>query len=372
MPVNRNRRMADKELIAARAGRGGGSILAGLDFPDPARLLRSAPTGHGAGRSPRSGRPAIPGTGWDRRAAVKRGPFKDEARPMTTRTSASPPHTEFFPPPMPPRTPPRWLVRFREDVTHVPRFWPVVQNMVVQELRVRYHRSVLGFFWTLLNPILMMATFTVVFSQLIPRESGPLDYAVYLFAGLLPWTFLAGTLNECAFCIIQNEGLIRKIFLPKLIFPLARTLLNLTTLVLSMGALFLLLLPLGARFHWSLMLLPVAMGLTAAFALGLGLMVAIMNTFYRDCGHLVGVFLQAWYFATPIMWKLTDIRSPKVQRLFMMNPAYPFIRFFQVIIHDGQCPSLTLFLVAAGIATVSLGAGYAAFKSHEDKLVFRL
>ena len=290
---------------------------------------------------------------------------------MTTRTSASPPHTEFFPPPRPPHASARWLTTMRDDAAQLVRFWPVVMNMVVQELRVRYHRSVLGFFWTLLNPILMMITFTAVFSQMMGREAGPLDYAIYLFAGMIPWGLLGGSLNECAFCIIQNEGLIRKIYLPKLIFPIVRVMINLTTLVLSMASLFLLLLPLGARFHWSLLLLPVPIVLFTAFALGLGLLLAIMNTFYRDCGHIVGVFLQAWYFATPIIWKL-DVATPGAKRLFQLNPAYPFIRIFQVIIHDGRCPDLSLFLVAAGIATVSLGVGYAAFKSYEDKLVFRL
>lgn len=299
------------------------------------------------------------------------GPFKDEDRPMTTRTSPSPPHTEFFPAPAAPGLPARWLATIRDDARQLARFWPVVQNMVVQELRVRYQRSVLGFFWTLLNPILMMATLTVVFSQLMGQEAEPFKYAIYLFAGMVPWNFLGGSLNECATCIISNEGLIRKIFLPKLVFPITRILINLTTLVLSMGALFLLLMPLGARFHLPLILLPVAMALFAAFTIGLGLIVATMNTFYRDCGHLLTVILQAWYFATPIIYPISRFR-PEVQRMFWLNPAYPFIRIFQAIISDGAWPELTTFLVAAGIASVSLGVGYAAFKSYEDKLVFRL
>src|SRR5262249_15115926 len=162
-----------------------------------------------------------------------------------------------------------------------------------QELRVRYQRSMLGFLWTLLNPILMMATLTLVFSQLfgMTRE----HYALYLFAGMVPWGFLNGALNDCAFCIISNEGLIRKIYLPKLVFPLSRVLINLTTFVLSMAALFILLEPLGARLSLPMLLLPVVIVLMAAFVLGLGLIVATTNTFFRDCGHLVAVILQAWY-----------------------------------------------------------------------------
>src|SRR3954471_7811674 len=112
-----------------------------------------------------------------------------------TPTPTAPPRAEFFPPPPPPRGPSRWLALLAEDRRQLVRFWPVVQNMVVQDLRVRYQRSMLGFFWTLLNPVLMMVTLTVVFSQLMDRNWK--DYAPYLFAGMLPWSLLSGGLNDC-------------------------------------------------------------------------------------------------------------------------------------------------------------------------------
>jgi ABC-type polysaccharide/polyol phosphate export permease len=289
---------------------------------------------------------------------------------MDVQTPTPVPHAEYFPPPpRPSRAPSRWLTGIANDQIELLRFWPVIQNMVVQDLRVRYQRSMLGFLWTLLNPILMMFTMTFFFAKLrffsFPR------YPVYLFAGMVPWGFLSASLNDCAFCIIHNEGLIRKIYVPKLIFPLTRVLINLVTLILSMAALFLLLNPLGAHFSLPMLLLPVVIALFTAFALGLGLIVATANTFYRDCGHLVSVFLQAWYFATPIFYR-ADLLPADAQWRFWLNPAFPFMRLFQAIIFDGQWPELNIFLVAAGIATASLGIGYAAFKCHEDKLVFRL
>ena len=241
--------------------------------------------------------------------------------------------------------------------------------MVVQELRVRYQRSVLGFLWTMLHPILMMTIMTMVFSQLFHIKQE--NYAIYLFAGMVPWNFLAAAMNDFAFCIIQNEGLIRKIYLPKLVFPLAKLLVNLTTFLLSLVALFILMKPLGAQITPSLLFLPVVIVLFAAFTLGLGLIVAVANTFFRDCGHLVSVILQAWYFATPIIYKL-DMLPEEYRWRFWLNPAYPFFQMFQSIISDGAWPPLTTCCVAAGIAAASLGIGYAAFKSQEDKLVFRL
>jgi ABC-2 type transport system permease protein/lipopolysaccharide transport system permease protein len=286
---------------------------------------------------------------------------------MDVSSKAAIPRTDYFPLDAAQRGTSRWWSVLLRDRDELWRFWPVIHNMVVQELRVRYQRSVLGFVWTLLHPILMMTTLTLVFSQLFKTE----NYAIYLFAGMVPWGFLSASLNDCAFCIITNEGLIRKIYLPKLIFPLAKVLINLITFVLSMGALFILLKPLGSKFSASLLCLPLVIALLFAFTLGLSLIVATANTFFRDCGHLVTVFLQAWYFATPIIYDLSMI--PKdFQWRFWLNPAYPFIQMFQVIIRDGHWPQLTTFLVAAGFAAASLGIGYAAFKSQEDKLVFRL
>ncbi len=289
---------------------------------------------------------------------------------MSTRTNAPPPHTEYFPPVPAPFLTLRWLNAIASDLALVRRYWPVVQNMVVQDLRVRYQRSLLGFFWSLLNPILMMAVMTVVFANLLGRGGDWRAYAIYLFSGQLPWVMLAASLNDCAFCMIANEGLIRKIYLPKTVFPLSRVLVNLVNFLLSLGSLFILLLPLGARLTWPLLWLPIAVLLFGLFVFGLGLLLSVLNTFYRDCGHLIGVVLQAWFFATPILY---EAEQYKTQPWFLtLNPAYAFIRQFHMMIRDGRWPDPTTILASMCLVVASLGVGYATYKSHEDKLVFRL
>jgi ABC-2 type transport system permease protein/lipopolysaccharide transport system permease protein len=300
---------------------------------------------------------------------------------MELRTEPRLPHVEFFPPPPPPRGPSVWLERLTADHRELMRFWPVVQNMVVQELRVRYQRSILGFVWTLLNPLLMMCTLSVVFSYLVTRVE---NYPLFLFAGMVPWTFLSTSISESAYCIIQNENLIKKIYLPKLIFPLVRVLIGLVTFVLSLSALFVLLWTanlfaatglttwtLGARLSLSMLSLPVAIGLLAVFVLGLSLIVATVNTFFRDCGHLVAVFLQAWYFLTPILFPIDQFRNIPQWR-FKLNPAFYFIELFHEILVAGHWPPWEFFAAAAAIASTTLVIGYATFKSQEDKMVFRL
>jgi ABC-type polysaccharide/polyol phosphate export permease len=286
------------------------------------------------------------------------------------RTSPSIPHAEYFPLPSSADGPGRWLSLLRDDARQMGRFWPVVQNMVTQELRLRYHRSMLGFVWSLLNPILMMATLTMVFSQIFGQSDWK-EYAIYLFAGQVPWALFAGSLTDCSTCIVANEGLIRKIYVPKLVFPVSKVLINLVTFVLSLAALSILGGLLGAKITPATALLPAVILLFATFALGLGLMLAVANTFYRDTGHLITVVLQAWYFATPIIYPITKLPE-SVRARCWLNPAYPFIHMFQQIISEGESPDLTTFLAAAGIAAVCLGIGYATFKAHENKLVFRL
>ena len=230
---------------------------------------------------------------------------------MDVRTSAGVkvPHAEFFPPPPSPRGPSVWLSRLAEDRRELVRFWPVVQNMVVQELKVRYQRSFLGFVWTLLNPLLMLATLGFVFSHLFKtieqlpalpvRGDGALE---------LPERQPRAT-ARCA--IIMNEGLIRKIYLPKLIFPLARVLIALVTFVFSLGGDVPAALAAGRpAVVGDAGLAGGARASSAIFTLGLSLIVATANTFYRDCGHLISVFLQAWYFLTPIIYPV-DGRLPR-------------------------------------------------------------
>jgi ABC-2 type transport system permease protein/lipopolysaccharide transport system permease protein len=259
------------------------------------------------------------------------------------------------------------------DVDEFRRFRGVIGNLVAQELQVRYQRSMLGFLWTLVNPALMMGTQALVFSRLFRGIGGmgPWEYAVFLFAGAMPWTFLATSLTECTTALIHQEGLIRKIYVPKWIFPLARVLIQGITFALSLTALFLMLWPLGAPVSSSLLALPIAMVMLGAFTMGLGLIAATIHTFFRDFGHFLGVGLQAWYFLTPIIYR-ADFLPANERWKFWLNPAYPFVRLFQIIIHESRWPSVWLFLLCACIGVSTLVLGYVVFKSQERKIVFRL
>jgi ABC-2 type transport system permease protein/lipopolysaccharide transport system permease protein len=259
------------------------------------------------------------------------------------------------------------------DIAEFHEYQGVIVNLVAQELQVRYQRSMLGFLWTLVNPALMMGTQALVFSRLFRGIGGmgPWEYAIFLFAGAMPWTFLASSITDSTTSLIQQEGLIRKIYVPKWIFPLARVLIQSITFTLSLIALFIMMWPLGATVSSSLLALPIAILLIGMFTMGMGLIAATIHTFFRDFGHFLTVGLQAWYFLTPIIYR-ADFLPTNERWKFWLNPAYPFIRLFQIIIHESQWPPAWLFMVAAGIATGTLASGYFIFKSQEKKIIFRL
>ena len=259
------------------------------------------------------------------------------------------------------------------DIAEFHEYQGVIVNLVAQELQVRYQRSMLGFLWTLVNPALMMGTQALVFSRLFRGIGGmgPWEYAIFLFAGAMPWTFLASSITDSTTSLIQQEGLIRKIYVPKWIFPLARVLIQSITFTLSLIALFIMMWPLGANVSSSLLALPFAILLIGIFTMGMGLIAATIHTFFRDFGHFLTVGLQAWYFLTPIIYR-ADFLPTNERWKFWLNPAYPFIRLFQIIIHESQWPPAWLFMLATCIAIGTLGAGYSIFKSQEKKIIFRL
>lgn len=251
------------------------------------------------------------------------------------------------------------------------QFREVVRNFIAQDLKVKYRRSSLGFFWSLLNPLLMMGVLSIVFSKVFRFDTTG-SYPLFLFSGLLAWTFFASTIDGCSVSIISNESFAKRQYFPKLVFPLALLGQNLVTMVLSMTVLLAALgWFLGFRVTPALAILPLSMLCLVSFALGLGAIAAVLTVYFRDVQHFVQVGTMAWYFLTPIFWPL-DTQPKDVQIYFRLNPMYHIIRMFQMPINEGVLPSPEQIALACGVALVTLLAGLGIFWSREDDLIFRL
>ena len=245
----------------------------------------------------------------------------------------------------------------------------VLHQLVVQQLILRYRRTVLGYLWTLVNPLLMMSIMAVVFSTLFKADLK--TFAIFLFAGMIPWNFFSSVVAQSGTAFINNEGLIKKIYLPKIIFPLSIAFALLIDSFLSFAALFVIILALSGTLSWALLFLPVSFALLFAFAMGFGMIVSVATVFFRDLQHVILIAMQGLFFLTPILYK-HDALMGKVAWLVGLNPVTPFIALFRAPIIDATLPGSQTILQATAISATLLSVGLFVFLSQEKKIVFRL
>lgn len=183
------------------------------------------------------------------------------------------------------------------------RYRYLLRNLVVRDLKVRYKNSLLGVLWSLLNPLLMMVIFTLVFGVLAGNDIR--DYSVFFLVGLLPWNFFNGALLASTLSITNNEALIKKVYFPREVLPLASILSNLVNFGIALVVLvtFLYATGLGLTVHalWVIPLLITQL----IFTLGLGLLLGSLQVFYRDVMMILDVGMLAWFFLTPVMYPLS-------------------------------------------------------------------
>lgn len=245
----------------------------------------------------------------------------------------------------------------------------VFYQLVRQQLILRYRRTSLGYLWTLVNPLLMMSVMVVVFATLFKASLA--DFAVFLVSGMIPWNCLSSIVSQSATSFIRNESLIKKIYLPKVIFPLSLTTGLFIDTLLSFLALYAVLFAIGGGHSLMVFFLPVAFLLLYLFVLGLALLVSVATVFFRDLQHVVQIAMQGLFFLTPVLYPTASLGG-KLGWLVGMNPVAPFIDLFRVPLYHGRLPSVTLLTTATIIALVTLAFGLAVLLWQERKLVFRL
>ena len=245
----------------------------------------------------------------------------------------------------------------------------VLSQLVAQQLILRYRRTALGYIWTLVNPLLMMSVMAVVFSTLFKADLK--TFAVSLFAAMIPWNFFSSVVTQSGTSFINNEGLIKKIYLPKVIFPLSITFALLIDSLLSFFALFAIILALGGTLSWSLLFLPISFVLLFLFAMGIGLIMSIATVFFRDLQHVILIAMQGLFFLTPILYK-HDALAGKVAWLVGMNPVTPFIALFRAPLIEATLPSGNVLLQTVAISASAMAIGLFVFLRQEKNIVFRL
>ncbi len=242
-------------------------------------------------------------------------------------------------------------------------------NFVSTNLSSRYRRSTIGFLWSLLNPLFTMVIMAVVFSSLYKVPFS--EFSLYLFSGLLPWNLVTSSLLGGSMSIILAEGYLKKVYLPKIVFPLVTLGVEITNFMFSLVSLFILALFFGAKLGWSLLLLPFALLLLSLFLLGMILLLSILTVFFRDLSHILQIGLLGLFYLTPILYPISFL-SGRLLNFIKFNPFYYFINLFHLIVYEATLPSWFDWGVCLGLTVVSLILGVLVFQKKEQDVIYRL
>ena len=254
-------------------------------------------------------------------------------------------------------------------IKEIVEYRELIWALALKELRIRYKRSFLGFLWALLNPLLMMVVYTIVFSTIF---SGRIkNYSIFLISGLFPWTFFSQSLSYSVLSIVSNSTLLKKVHVAKSVFVLSVVLSNLFNFLFSLVPMALLILILGHPFYWTWVYFPIPLVCLFALALGFGFFFATANVFFRDVAHLIQIVITAWFYFTPILYTL-DFISPKYHILFRLNPMLYIINGFHLSVFYGTLPSAASIAMSFFCGFVPLLLGYLIFRRYQDTFIYYL
>jgi lipopolysaccharide transport system permease protein len=249
----------------------------------------------------------------------------------------------------------------------------LIYNLAIRDLRLKYKRSTIGVAWSLLNPLLMMLIYTIIFSVFLRTVVTPgRPYWALVLAGLLAWLFFSNSVGSAPVTFVHSGNLVARVSFPIESLPIASVLANFVNFLISLAILLVVLaairLPLGP----SLVLLPVILLAQLAFTIGASLLVATLTVYLRDLEHLIGVGLTALFYLTPVLYPLDPASLPRgadrIIPYLKLNPLAWFLDSYHAVLFYGVWPSLAQFLLMLGAAALALVVGYLVFLRLRTRL----
>jgi ABC-2 type transport system permease protein len=269
----------------------------------------------------------------------------------------------------------------RRSLSELPEYREVFVNLLLRDLRSKYKRTVLGWGWSMINPLVQVVVFTFVFRLIFraapPPGAGGVDsFPVWILCGLIPWNYFVISVNAGIASLTDNANLVQKTYFPRVLLVASATLALVVTLLIELAILCLVLVAVGILpFLW----LPAALGfvvLLALFSTGLALLLSITNVYFRDTSHLMGLVFQVWFYVTPVIYPyqqlLAHVHVDWLLRLYQVNPMFHFVEGFRDVLYYQQVPGLVGvgYAVLAAVATLVLG--WWVFQRFEPRLAEEL
>jgi ABC-type polysaccharide/polyol phosphate export permease len=249
------------------------------------------------------------------------------------------------------------------------RYRALVQSLVSRELKARYRGSVLGFLWSFVNPLLVLLTYTLVFTVILPNRQPEIQpYFLFLFCGILPWTWFQASLAESAGVIIASGNLIKKVLFPAEVLPTVSVLANLVHFLLGLPILVVFLAWKG-HLAWTALLLPLPILVQLVLTLGLALFLSALTVHFRDIQNILTHVLHLWFFATPVIYSYAAIgEGTLLRRALRLNPMTHVVVTYQQMLFHGNVDHWRGLFLALLVGLAAFAAGAFLFDRLRDTL----
>ncbi len=260
------------------------------------------------------------------------------------------------------------IARFFHDLK---TFTPLLVNLTSRDFKVKYRRSLLGVMWSVLNPLFTMLVITQVFGLLLKIQVE--NFATYYIVGWAIWNFFSEATSMSMGSVLGGASLIKKVYIPKYIFPLEKCIFSLINTLLSMIAVIAVMLTQGVYPTWTMLLAPIPIVYCFVFSVGFSLILSALTVYFRDIQHLYSVLLTVWMYLTPIIYPMELIEQNDatgiIKNIILCNPLYYFVEYFRDIMMYNTVPDLSANAICCGFAVVTLLIGAFIFHKAQKKFI---
>ncbi len=250
------------------------------------------------------------------------------------------------------------------------RYKHLLVCLVDRDYKVKYRRSVFGILWSMLNPIMMMIILNAVFSRVFRADIE--NFPVYLLTGQLVFSFFNEASSSAIFSVVEASALIKKIYVPKYVFPLERVLFGFVNMVFSLSALVILIIIQRVKVTAVTLLFPIPLIALFLFTCGWSFLISALCVYFRDLKHLYSVLMTAWMYITPIMYPIEYLSGSWVYKIVMLNPLTWYVQYFRQIVMYHTLPTLEMNLVCFGEGILMMIIGLLSFRKLQDKFILHI
>lgn len=253
----------------------------------------------------------------------------------------------------------RWLALYN--------YRDLIKQLVKKDIKLKYRRSFLGYVWSILNPLLIMCVMVLVFSKIFRFDIE--NYPAYLIIGQTLFSFMTESTNLAMMSISDNASLLKKVYVPKYVFTLAKVTSSMVNMLFALGAMLIVFIVTRIHFTVYMLFIPVVIVEIYLFCLGFGLFLAQAAVFFRDLQHLYGVATTAWMYLTPIFYPITQLDEGLQKFLMLCNPMCNYITQFREVALYGQLPSAGNIALGFGVGIAFMVLGAWSFYKKQDKFI---